>query len=37
MELWDRWRLPAGEIVRSFTLVTITPNELCAELHNRLP
>jgi hypothetical protein len=23
--------------VRSFTIVTTTPNELCAELHNRIP
>jgi putative SOS response-associated peptidase YedK len=23
--------------VRSFTIVTTTPNELCAELHNRMP
>jgi len=35
--LWDRWRSPAGEIVRSFTVITTTPNELCAELHNRMP
>src|SRR5437763_517078 len=26
-----------GERVRSFTIVTITPNELCAQLHNRMP
>jgi putative SOS response-associated peptidase YedK len=30
-------RSPAGERVRSFTIVTTTPNELCAELHNRIP
>ena len=23
--------------IRSFTIVTTTPNELCAELHNRMP
>lgn len=23
--------------MRSFTIVTTTPNELCAELHNRMP
>jgi putative SOS response-associated peptidase YedK len=28
---------PAGEWVRSFAIVTTTPNELCAELHNRMP
>jgi putative SOS response-associated peptidase YedK len=31
------WRSPAGERIRSFTIVTTTPNELCAELHNRMP
>jgi putative SOS response-associated peptidase YedK len=25
------------ERIRSFTIVTTTPNELCAELHNRMP
>jgi putative SOS response-associated peptidase YedK len=27
----------AGESVRSFAIVTTTPSELCAELHNRMP
>ena len=35
--LWETWRSPAGERVRSFTIVTTTPNELCAELHDRMP
>ena len=35
--LWETWRSPAGERVRSFAIVTTTPNELCAELHNRMP
>ena len=35
--LWETWRSPAGEWVRSFAIVTTTPNELCAELHNRMP
>ena len=35
--LWENWRSPAGEWVRSFAIVTTTPNELCAELHNRMP
>jgi putative SOS response-associated peptidase YedK len=26
-----------GEGVRSFAIITTTPNELCAELHNRMP
>jgi putative SOS response-associated peptidase YedK len=35
--LWDTWRSPAGERIRSFTIITTPPNELCAELHNRMP
>jgi hypothetical protein len=33
--LWETWR--AGERVRSFTIITTTPNELCAELQDRMP
>jgi putative SOS response-associated peptidase YedK len=35
--LWENWRSPAGEWVRSFAIITTAPNELCAELHNRMP
>jgi len=35
--LWETWRSPAGERIRSFTIITTRPNELCAELHNRMP
>ena len=35
--LWESWRSPAGERVRSFAIVTTTPNTLCAELHDRMP
>jgi putative SOS response-associated peptidase YedK len=35
--LWESWRSPAGERIRSFAIVTTTPNELCAEIHNRMP
>jgi hypothetical protein len=35
--LWENWPSPAGEWVRSFTIITTTPNDLCAELHNRMP
>jgi hypothetical protein len=27
----------AGERVRSFAIITTTPDELCAELHNQMP
>jgi putative SOS response-associated peptidase YedK len=35
--LWETWRSPAGERLRSFAIVTTTANELCAELHSRMP
>jgi putative SOS response-associated peptidase YedK len=35
--LWETWRSPVGERVRSFAIITTTPNEMCAELHNRMP
>ena len=35
--LWENWRSPAGEWVRSFAVITTTPNDLCAQLHDRMP
>ena len=35
--LWENWRSPEGEYIRSFTIATTKPNALCAELHNRMP
>jgi putative SOS response-associated peptidase YedK len=36
--LWDGWKNPdTGEVRRTFTIVTTTPNEVVAELHNRMP
>jgi putative SOS response-associated peptidase YedK len=35
--LWENWRSSAGEWVRSFAIITTTPNELCGELHDRMP
>jgi putative SOS response-associated peptidase YedK len=35
--LWETWRSPTGERIRSFTIVTTVPNELRARLHNRMP
>jgi putative SOS response-associated peptidase YedK len=36
--LWERWRDKAsGEVVRSFTIITTTPNEVCAPFHDRMP
>jgi putative SOS response-associated peptidase YedK len=35
--LWETWRSPAQETVRSFTIITTTPNELGAPIHDRMP
>ena len=35
--LWENWRSPAGETLRSFTIVTTAPNALLAEIHDRMP
>ena len=35
--LWDSWRDPAGDIVRSCTIITTEPNELLPPIHNRMP
>jgi putative SOS response-associated peptidase YedK len=36
--LWERWRNPQdGSILRSFTIVTGAPNELCQPIHDRMP
>ena len=35
--LWETWRSPSQETVRSFTIITTRPNELCAQVHNRMP
>jgi putative SOS response-associated peptidase YedK len=35
--LWENWRSPAGEWIRTFAIITTRPNALCAELHDRMP
>jgi putative SOS response-associated peptidase YedK len=35
--LWETWRSPDGERLRSCTIVTTEPNELLAPLHDRMP
>jgi putative SOS response-associated peptidase YedK len=36
--LWDRWMDPAtNQYLESFTIVTTTPNELTATVHDRMP
>jgi putative SOS response-associated peptidase YedK len=35
--LWEGWRSPAGEWLRSFTIVTTSANPMLAPLHERMP
>lgn len=35
--LWETWRSPDGESLRTFTIITTEPNELLATIHNRMP
>ncbi len=35
--LWELWTSPAGETVRSFTIVTTEANVTMAPIHNRMP
>ena len=35
--LWDRWKDPASGALESFTIITTTPNELTATVHDRMP
>ena len=35
--LWDRWRDPQGKPIETCSIITTTPNSLCAEVHDRMP
>ncbi len=35
--LWSIWSSPKGEDILSYTIMTTEPNELMAEIHNRMP
>lgn len=35
--LWDSWKSPSGEPLRTCTIITTEPNELVATIHNRMP
>ena len=36
--LWERWKDRAsGQAIQSCTIVTTTPNEVCAPIHDRMP
>lgn len=35
--LWEFWRSPDGDAIQSCTILTTTPNEMMAKIHNRMP
>ena len=35
--LWDSWRMPSGDTLRSFAIVTTSANDLLAPLYDRMP
>ena len=35
--LWDQWKSPDGQQVRSCTIITTEPNDVLAPIHNRMP
>jgi putative SOS response-associated peptidase YedK len=35
--LWDSWENPNGEIINTYTIVTVDANKLVAEVHDRMP
>ncbi len=35
--LWDEWRELEGTLVTSFTIVTTSANDLCRQVHERMP
>ncbi len=35
--LWEKWKSPTGETVRSFTIITQPPSANIAHIHDRMP
>jgi putative SOS response-associated peptidase YedK len=35
--LYEEWESPDGENLRTFTIITVEPNELISKIHNRMP
>lgn len=35
--LWEEWRSPEGLVLRTFTIITVEPNELMERYHHRMP
>jgi len=35
--IWERWNAPDGALVESYSILTTSPNDLVATLHDRMP
>ena len=35
--LWDTWKKPDSQTLRSYTIITTEPNEMLAPIHNHMP
>jgi putative SOS response-associated peptidase YedK len=35
--LWEQWKNPAGRLVETYSIITTTPNDLCVDVHDRMP
>ena len=35
--IWENWKDPAGEWVRTFAVLTTAANEMVARIHDRMP
>jgi putative SOS response-associated peptidase YedK len=35
--IWEEWKNPEGQLVETCSIITTTPNALCADVHDRMP
>jgi putative SOS response-associated peptidase YedK len=35
--LWDTWRMPDGQELHTYTIITLDANEMMQDIHNRMP
>jgi putative SOS response-associated peptidase YedK len=35
--LWEGWKSPAGDVIETCAMITTRPNQLAAEVHDRMP